>query len=218
MGTTNFYHQKRIYLLNKLDEVIKLWASGSGQGQRGPARQERDRQRAAKHQAAKAAAAVPVPAFPGTGRAVGSAARPILPIPLRKGDVFPSPEIQVTPASPPSLPAVVTTALSTSSSPVAPTVPHNSITTSSTNLPTMTLVNSSLLSPAMAVRDEILSESDDEKLTPVTRQMLAACGLCHQPFTSSSGPGYCPQCQKCYHIDCGREHYSQCLAFSFPPP
>ena len=31
-ATSSFTHQKRLFLLNKLDEVLKLWASGSGQG------------------------------------------------------------------------------------------------------------------------------------------------------------------------------------------
>ena len=246
VASSSFTHHKRLFLLNKLDEIIKLWASGSGQGsfsfnvkngtpnlqcgiqlemedvrvfvadpvhpyqhhphhqqavhrrRRGPARRFRDRQRAAKHQAALAAASK----FPGTGFAVGSAAKPTLPIPLQIGDVFPSkppvpPQISLTPGSP-----VVSTVSKASCS----------------SRPTMHLANTSMLSPAMVkVRDEVLSDSDEseDELTPITRQILAACALCQQPFTSSSGPGYCPQCDKCYHTECGREHHEQCMAFHF---
>ena len=30
--SSSFTHKKRLFLFNKLDEVLKLWASGSGQG------------------------------------------------------------------------------------------------------------------------------------------------------------------------------------------
>ena len=254
VATSSFTNQKRLFLLNKLDEIIKLWASGSGQGsfnftvkngtpnlqcgiqlemedvrvrvadpvhpyqhnphhhqavqrrRRGPARRSRDRQRAANHQAGLAAAAK----FPGTGFAVGSAAKPSLPIPLRKGDVFPSkppttPQISLTPGSP-----VVST---------VPTVTSSKASCSGSSGPTLLLANTSMLSPAMVkVRDEVVSdseESEDEELTPITRQILAACARCLQPFTSSSGPGYCPQCDQCYHTECGREHREQCMAFHY---
>ena len=256
VATSSFTNQKRLFLLNKLDEIIKLWASGSGQGsfnftvkngtpnlqcgiqlemedvrvrvadpvhpyqhnahhhqavqrrRRGPARRSRDRQsqRAANHQAGLAAAAK----FPGTGFAVGSAAKPSLPIPLRKGDVFPSkppttPQISLTPGSP-----VVST---------VPTVTSSKASCSGSSGPTLLLANTSMLSPAMVkVRDEVVSDSEDsedEELTPITRQILAACARCLQPFTSSSGPGYCPQCDQCYHTECGREHREQCMAFHY---
>ena len=223
--------------MNKLDEVIKIWASGSGQGSfsfsvdngtpslkyglqlgmqdvsvptrvqhhrgrrhRGPARVARDRERAARHQAAIAAKQ----AFPGRGQAVGSAAKPVLPIPLQRGDILLS-QIKVTPPSPPPVSAVATMA-----SPVVTT------TTTSTSLSSPVNVTTSQLSPAMVeVRDELLSETDDEEdelLTPGTLK-LSSCSLCGQPFTSSSGPGFCPPCGKYYHTQCGRVH--DCLGATF---
>ena len=252
------------FLHRQLDEVIAIWARGSGQGKfqltvaegvpdlqfgihlnfqdaplhkphhnphqhhhhtkrrRGPARQSRDRLRAAQHQA-KSAVAASVTAekstsasasdsFPGIGIVLGTAAKPSLPIPLEKA-VFPPPPSTV--ATSPILqvdPMVVPT--------IQVSPPMATITTSTASLPIMS-VPTSLLSPALVhVRDELHSESeseseDDEQLTPGTRLMLSACALCHQPFTSSSGPGYCPQCAKCYHTECGGRHHNQCMAFHF---
>ena len=256
---SNLSHQKRVFLLNKLDEVIKLWASGSGQGSfsfsvdngtpslkyglqlgmldvvvpthrqhhraaargprhRGPARVARDRQRAAKHQAAIAAKQV----FPGRGQAVGSAAKPVLPIPLKKGDILPS-QIVITPPSPPPVSAVASTAspvVTTTASPVVTTTTASTVvttTTTPTSLASPMNVATSQLSPAMVeVRDELLSETDDEDdepLTPGTLHRLSACSLCGQPFSSSSGPGYCPPCDKYYHTECGGVH--DCLGATF---
>ena len=167
VSQSNFSHQKRVFLLNKLDEVIKLWASGSGQGSfsfsvdngtpnlkyglqlgmldvvvpthrqhqraaahgrrhRGPSRVARDRQRAANHQAAIAAKQV----FPGRGQAVGSAAKPVLPIPLKKGDILPS-QILITPPSLPPVSAVASTV-----SPVVTTTASSVVTTAAS--PVMT--------------------------------------------------------------------------------
>ena len=176
---------------------------------RGPARRERDRQRAARHHAAQAAAAASadkVAKLPGVGRTVGSAARPSLPIPLENGAVSPPPPPLVSTLPPAStIPTLTTTNVATPSivqpdPMVVPTMhvsaPVATTTASIASLPTMS-VATSLLSPALVrVRDELHSESeseDDEQLTPGTRLMLSACALCHQPFTSTSGPGYCPQ-------------------------
>jgi hypothetical protein len=243
-NTPSFTHKKRIFLLNKLDEVIKIWASGSGQGSfsftvengtsslqyglqlemqdvggaepahvphepvahghrrrhRGPARKARDRQRAARHQATLAAAKTE-PKFPGCGQAVGSAAKPVLSIPLNKGDFFPS-MVKVTPPSPP--PSVATTVSSTVTTSLG-------TTTSSTSLSSpMNLANTSLLSPAMGpVRDEILSESEEEDVLTPRTQLLLKCGYCKQPFSSSSGPVYCPHCATWCHTECGKTHNCQ---------
>ena len=164
-----FTNLKRNFLHHKLDDIIHLWARGSGQGtfflsvsdgvpnfqcglnldfldrdcgsvpdppkqafqqrgqhgQRGPRghkKQERNRLRAVKYQAATAAAAAPAarhaPAFPGPGHVVGTALQPVLPIPLKKGDVFPPP----TPTS--TTPVVPSPLLAASSAPAPP--PSNS--------------------------------------------------------------------------------------------
>ena len=134
--SSSFTFPRREFLHRQLDEVIRLWHRGSGQGtfffsvnegnpnlqygiqldfteipvpgdlqhpqhhphkaaarRRGPARKARDRTRAAKYQAAKAATAASpdessavAPTakknFPGVGKVVGSAAKPVLPLPL----------------------------------------------------------------------------------------------------------------------------------------
>ena len=140
--TSSFTFSKREFLHYKLDEIIKMWQRGLGQGsfafnvddgtpdfqcgihldfddssgmapnhpsftppppfqphhrrghdgvrRHGPARRARDRDRAARYQAAQAVAAASVAkSFPGTGNVVGTAPKPVLPIPLRKGYFFP---------------------------------------------------------------------------------------------------------------------------------
>ena len=238
--TTNFSYPKREFLHSKLDEVLRLWHRGSGQGTfhftvndgtpnfqsgisldfedfsgpephqqssqrqqpvhqpprnhphqegKGPghARRRRDNLRAAKHQAAKAVAADSAPtavhSFPGQGHPVGTAARPVLPIPLLKGATFPYP-------LPPECSTLSTTV------PVVSTP-----TTSSNTLPAGTNVTASV-----ACRDEILSEDEN-----YFEEILRQCGQCLQLFDSNTVPVYCDQCQKCYHPLCGNGH--QCLNF-----
>ena len=164
----SFTQLKRNFLHHKLDDILHLWARGSGQGafflsvsdgvpnfqcglnldfldrdcgsvpdppkqafqqrgQRGPCghkKQERNRKRAAKHQAATAAAAAPAarraPAFSGPGHVVGTALQPVLPLPLKKGDVFPPPPPATTAPVVSSTPSGATT----SSANTAPTQSH----------------------------------------------------------------------------------------------
>ena len=152
---------------------------------RGPARRARDRQRAANHQAALAASvgradsaapAAITSKFPGKGNVVGSGIGPTLPLPLKKGDVFPPVNIQ-TPVRPSTtnIPTVASTTFSEASS------ESSSITTSSSTFPQAQLTPAFVASTN--VRDELLPEedSDDED------ELLLSCGHCLKGYDSSSG-------------------------------
>ena len=178
----------------------------------GPARHARDRQRAANHQAALAASlgresaapAVTTSKFPGKGNVVGSGTGPTLPLPLKKGDVFPPAKIQ-TPVSHSTtdIPTVTSTTFSVASS------ESFTIPTSSSTFPQARLTPTFVASTN--VRDEVLPEddSDDDE-----DELLSSCGHCLQGFDSCSGPFYCPLCVKYYHAQCGQGH--KCLSFKFP--
>ena len=151
---------------------------------KGPAKLAKNRKRAAVFQAAKAAAAaataadtpVAVTRFPGVGRAVGSGSGPTLPLPLSKGDVFPSP---------PPPPSSVCTTLTTS-------------TTTSTVIASSTLNTKAATSFSNTVMNEVITDSDDDD------ELLNSCWRCLSGFDSDSrsGPAYlCPVCQKYYHLE-----------------
>ena len=247
---SSFSFLKRNFLHNKLDEVLRLWHRGSGQGsfffaindgepsfqfainldfedvsvpepsqpghghhhpshhpsaplqsggrrRKGPAKLAKNRQRAANFQAAKAAAAAataadtpaPVTSFPGIGRAVGSASGPTLPLPLSKGDYFPSPPIP---------PTSVCTMLpsSTTTSTVAATSTVNT-----------TAAATSFSNHVNQVMNEVLTDSDDDD-----DELVNSCGRCLSGYDSRSGPAYyCPMCRQYYHLACGNGH--QCISF-----
>ena len=234
----SFTQLKRNFLHHKLDDIIHLWARGSGQGtfflsvsdgvpnfqcglnldfldrdcgsapdppkqavrQRGQKKQERNRIRAAKHQVAKAAAAAPAarqaPTFTGPGHVVGTALQPVLPLPLKKGDVFPPPTPVVSspllaastmPSSPPA---------STRTTPVVSSTPSRTTppaTTPSHSIPTNSAV------PPLKCRDEVLSDdSDDDE--------LYNCGRCLLDVDSNSASYYCPLCVTVFHMQCITGH------------
>ena len=258
-SNTTFSLPKRDFLHSKLDEIIRLWHRGSGQGtfffsvsdgntnfqsgiqldfdqvsdepphhpshhprhphshhqggarRRGPARRARDRVRAAKYQAAQAATAglvqTRVPSnFPGEGKILGTAAKPVLPLPLPNGSFFPPP-VTSTVCSTLTTQSVTSTVCSTlTTQSVSPSTLVNTpiVSAQAASFPLRSSTTS--VTAPVTPRDEILSESEEE-----VDEIFHSCGHCHTSFDSRSPPTYCPLCQKCYHIPCGTGH--QCLSF-----
>ena len=146
--------------------------------------------------AAAAPAARRATAFPGPGHVVGTALQPVLPIPLKKGDVFPPP----TPASTP----VVSSPPSEASPPPAPVVsstPSGSRTLSANTAPTQSHPTN-LAVPPLKCRDEVLSEGSDDD----DDNELYNCGRCLLDIDRNSASYYCPLCVKVFHTQCITGH------------
>ena len=81
-----------------------------------------------------------------------------------------------------------------------------SSSTTSTSNTTTAATSSS--NPVNEVMNEVLTDSDDDD------ELLNSCARCLCGFDSRSGPAYyCPVCTKHYHLACGNEH--QCVSFNF---
>ena len=156
-------------------------------------RKARNRARAARYQVAKAAEsaakAAPYIAFPGQGQPVGAAPKPVLPLPLKKGDVFP----------PSPIPPSETTKLVSSPPPS---------TSTSSKAPILAKSHPTNIVFPVKVRDAVISDdSDDES----EQEEFYSCGQCEADIDSSSPSYYCPLCVKCYHVQCIAGH--RCVSF-----
>ena len=152
----------------------------------------RNRARAVRYQAAKAAEsaakAASDKAFPGQGKIVGAAPKPVLPLPLKKGDVFP----------PSPIPSATTPLVSS---------PPPSTSTSS-KAPIFTNSHPTTIAFPVKVRDAVISDdSDDES----EQEEFYSCGQCEADIDSNSPSYYCPLCVKCYHVQCIAGH--KCKSF-----
>ena len=162
----------------------------------------RNQVRAANFHAAKAAAAVAPTAaasatpstisFPEHGKFVGTAPNPVLPLPLKKGDVFPPSTTSTTFTSSTS------TAETTSASVVRSSHP------SSTSSTLAMSPSSHPVLPPVKVRDAVLSEESDDENDDA--EYYYNCGQCDDDIDSKSPSYYCPLCVKCFHIQCITGH------------
>ena len=159
----------------------------------------RNRARAARFQAAKAAESAAASSesttsFPGQGKIVGSAPKPVLSLPLKKGDVFP----------PKSNSNSSTTTSSTTSSSVVRSPPH-SMSASSSSLPPAQPTN---IRVPLKVKDAVAVLSDDSDDEP---EEFYDCGQCNSEIDSNAPSYYCPLCMKCFHVQCITGH--KCISF-----
>ena len=154
----------------------------------------RNRARAARFQAAKAAASAAAStetrtSFPGQGKIVGTAPRPVLSLPLKKGDVF-HPQSNSTSST--------TTSSTTSSSVVRSPPPSTSVSTMSSSLSQDQPTNFRV---PLKVKDAVLSDDSDDDT-----EEFYDCGQCNSEIDSNAPSYYCPLCVKCFHVQCITGH------------
>ena len=127
--------------------------------------------------------------FPGQGKIVGTAPKPVLSLPLKKGDAFP-PLATATSSTTTSL----TTSAATSS--VVRSPPPSSTLSS--------LATSSSFHQVLPVKvkDAVLSDESDDELE--NAEYYYNCGQCNDNIESLSY--YCPLCVKCFHVQCITGH------------
>ena len=159
----------------------------------------RNRARAARFQAAKAAASAAASTesrtpFPGQGKLVGTAPKPVLSLPLKKGDVFP-PQSNSTSST--------TTSATTSSSVVRSPPPSTSASTMSSSLAPAQPTNFRV---PLKVKDAVLSDDSDDET-----EEFYDCGQCNSEIDSNAPSYYCPLCVKCFHVQCITGH--KCISF-----
>ena len=152
----------------------------------------RNRARAARFQAARAAASAATStesrtSFPGQGEIVGTAPKPVLSLPLKKGDVFP----------PQSNPTSSTTSSAKTSSSVVRSPPPSASTISST-LPPDQPTNFRV---PLKVKDAVLTDDSDDET-----EEFYDCGQCNSEIDSNAPSYYCPLCVKCFHVQCITGH------------
>jgi hypothetical protein len=163
----------------------------------------RNQARAAKFRAAKAAEAAVAAAaltastitFPGQGKVVGTAPKPVLSLPLKKGDAFP-PSATATPSTTTSTTTSSTTSAATSS--VVRSPPPSS------TLPSLATSSSFHQVLLVKVKDAVLSDENDDESE--NAEYYYNCGRCNDDIESDSPSYYCPLCVKCFHVQCITGH------------
>ena len=160
--TTTFSHKKRVFLLTKLDEVIKLWASGEGQGSFNFSVQNGTPSLQCGLQL-DMADVIGIAPVPHQHHANHDGVRPR----RRRGPARQARDRQRAAQHQADLAAAVSAASTsvTTNNTVVTTSVSSSLTTSSAHLSPAVSLATNLLSPAVghAVRDEVLAESESEE-------------------------------------------------------
>ena len=228
---STFTHKKRIFLLSKLDETIKLWACGSGQGSfTFSVKNGKPSLQCDLHlEMLDVAGSVPVqpqyhhqqpptphrprrrrgPARQARDRKRAAEHQDAMAAAAEQASTFPGKEKAVVPAVKPSPPVLLSTreavtnrvSLLPSASTVVTSVPGLSSRVS-------TFTNSRSLAthvvaPAMYVRDEFVNDDSEDEDLP--------CSRCLKPFDDRSCPLGCGHCRSVFHTKCEPGH--KCLSF-----
>ena len=167
----------------------------------------RNQARAAKFREAKAAAAAEAAVaaaaltastitFPGQGKVVGTAPKPVLSLPLKKGDAFP-PLATATPSTTTSSTTTSSTTSAATSSVVRSPPPSSTLS----SLATSSSFHQVL---PVKVKDAVLSDESDDDSENV--EYYYNCGQCNDDIESDSPSYYCPLCVKCFHVQCITGH------------